>query len=88
MEIQHSQNKLRKTHAATSTPATFSRRLGELGDENKRLHTALETIAGGYIDRFPGAPDVMAESPDIFRHKMWIWSQEVARAALASSSQI
>lgn len=50
----------------------------------KELAAALETIGGGWTNRFPGAPDVMAaESPLAFRSAMWTWSQEVARATLA-----
>ncbi len=54
---------------------------------NETLMEALETIAGGYTDRFPGAPDVMSETPETFRSKMWTWSQEVARAAIARATK-
>ena len=48
------------------------------------LAEALETIAGGYRDRFPGAPDAMNwdGSPEEFRSQMWSWSQRVAKAAI------
>ena len=53
---------------------------------NAELVAALDTIAGGYINRFPGAPDVMtAASPKEFRGAMWSWSQRVARAAIAKA---
>ena len=49
---------------------------------------ALDTIAGGWTDRFPGAPDVMkATSPADFRSAMWTWSQAVAKAALSSPAK-
>jgi len=47
-----------------------------------RAARALETIAGGWTNNFPGAPDVMATSPAEFRGAMWEWSQRCARAAL------
>ncbi len=46
------------------------------------LVEALDTIAKGMTNKFPGAPDVMEMTPDEFRHTMWTWSQKVARAAL------
>jgi sensor domain CHASE-containing protein len=46
------------------------------------LVKALETIAGGHTERFPGAPDVVEHVPVAFQAKMWSWSQEVARAAI------
>ena len=51
------------------------------------LLAALETIAGGYTDRFPGAPDPFANwaSPADFRSAMWSWSQTVAKAAIAAT---
>jgi len=51
-------------------------------EEIRRLRNALNTIAGGHTDRFPGAPDVMSAT---FRAEMWTWSQKVARAALGES---
>ena len=51
------------------------------------LREALNTIAGGFTDRFPGAPDVMAETPETFRDKMWGWSQKVARAARTDTAE-
>lgn len=60
--------------------------LAAMRAERDRLREALDTISGGWTDRFPGAPDVMAtESPLSFRSQMWTWSQAVARAALAAS---
>ncbi len=51
------------------------------------LLLALDTIAGGVISRFPDdAPDIMAVTPEQFRSKMWSWSQEVARAAIAAAT--
>ena len=70
------------------TAEDFVKEVNRLKDENNLLRHALMTIAGGHTEDFPGGPDVMAESPDTFRHKMWSWSQEVARSALASSSEI
>ncbi len=55
--------------------------------ENARLREALDTIKGGYIDRFPGGPDIMAVGTDEFRHGMWTWSQSVARAALHTEGE-
>ena len=57
----------------------------ELEHENKRLIAALETIGGGHTERWPGVPDVMAETPESFRHKMWSWNQAVAKAAISHS---
>lgn len=61
-------------------------RTNEISDayaaEVKRLRDALTIIARGYTNQFPGAPDVMHESPSSFRAKMWSWSQAVAQAAL------
>ena len=51
-------------------------------DQITRLRKALDTIAGGYTDRFSGAPDIMSVSPEEFRSGMWTWSQKTARAAL------
>ena len=49
---------------------------------------ALTTIAGGWTNRFPGAPDPMTtESPLHFRSDMWLWSQKVAKAALAAEGE-
>lgn len=53
-----------------------------LGEDITKLRKALDTIAGGHTTRFPGAPDVMVETPESFRSKMWAWSQAVAKAAL------
>ncbi len=50
-------------------------------EENVFLKKALDTIAGGYIDRFPSAPNIDME-PVIFQSKMWSWSQRVAKDAL------
>ena len=51
------------------------------------LEEALETIAGGYTSRFPGAPDPMtAASPLAFQSAMWSWSQKVATEALKGTT--
>lgn len=47
------------------------------------LMEALETIAKGKTNKFPGAPDIMNTTQDEFRRAMWSWSQKVASAALA-----
>ncbi len=62
--------------------------LTEMAGEIERLRAALEAIAGGHIDRFPGAPDVMQETPEEFRHKMWGWCQKVAAAAIAKAEGV
>ena len=47
------------------------------------LLAALNTIAKGMTNEFPGAPDPMtATSPVEFRAAMWSWSQKVAAAAV------
>ena len=46
------------------------------------LVAALNTIAEGMTNKFPGAPDVMQTTLAEFQRAMWLWSQEVARAAL------
>ena len=51
--------------------------------ERDELREALDIIARGYTDRFPGAPDAMTSTPEDFRSAMWAWSEHVARAALA-----
>ncbi len=53
---------------------------------NKELLAALDTIAGGHTDRFPGGPELMELEPMDFRAKMWRWSQQVARAASAKAT--
>lgn len=58
-------------------------RLRPLADDAGRLREALDTIAGGWINRFPGAPNIMKVSPTDFQHGMWSWSQAVAKAALS-----
>lgn len=65
----------------------LSRALNHCQDVNADLLAALETIAGGHTARFPGAPDVMTMAPDDFRHAMWSWSQEVARAAVSKAKE-
>ena len=50
-------------------------------EENILLKSALNTIAGGYTNRFPGAPDVDM-TPEQFQSKMWTWSQSVAKNVL------
>ncbi len=54
-----------------------------LREANRELVEALDTIVGGWTDRFPGAPNVMHDTPEEFRSKMWTWSQQVAAAAIA-----
>lgn len=49
---------------------------------DNKLLKALDTIAKGMTNEFPGAPDIMSETPDSFRYKMWQWSQACARAAV------
>lgn len=55
---------------------------GRLIAASPALLEALYIIAGGHTTRFPNAPDVMTESAETFQHKMWGWSQEVARDAI------
>ena len=51
-------------------------------ESHAALVEALDTIAKGMTNNFPGAPDVMEVTPAEFRSAMWSWSQEVARAAI------
>ena len=49
---------------------------------------ALNTIAGGYTNEFPGAPNPeSASSPLEFQSAMWMWSQAVARAAIKEQNK-
>jgi len=59
----------------------------ELCDEIERLREALDTIAGGRVDRFRGERDVMGVSPLEGGGAMWLWSRRVARAALGESEE-
>ncbi len=76
--------KLRDVGLVMSGPArrSIADTLTALVSERDALRAALRTIADGMTADFPGAPDIMAVSPDDFRAGMWTWSQKCARAAL------
>ena len=58
--------------------------IDKLRADNERQAEALHDIAGGHTSQYVDAPDLMtAESPAAFQHDMWVWSQRIARAALA-----
>lgn len=46
------------------------------------LRGALDTIAGGRVTNFPGAPKLLGITTSMFQRDMWLWSQKVAHAAL------
>jgi len=55
--------------------------------EIERLREALDTISGGHINRFPGAPNLDTPlSPLQFQAELLGWSQRVARAAIAGEA--
>lgn len=57
--------------------------LSRVNGTPQKIENAKTGSAPPVTSRFPGAPDPMtANSPEEFQAEMWLWSQQVAKAAI------
>jgi hypothetical protein len=62
----------------------IARGFEDLHSENEKMREALRSIAGGYAMKSNGGPELLVLDKHSFRHGMWVWSQKMAREALAA----